>query len=70
MTGYWVSGTRVSLDSVVSAFLQGLSPEVIASERFPNLVSEAEEWRNRIYLLPLSPCQFCLIVAIIGHRRC
>ena len=25
--GYWVSGTRVSLDSVVLAFLQGLSAE-------------------------------------------
>ena len=27
--GYWVAGTRVSLDSVVYAFLDGLSPESI-----------------------------------------
>jgi uncharacterized protein (DUF433 family) len=38
--GYWVSGTRVPLDSVVLAFLQGLSPEVIASECFPTLTLE------------------------------
>ena len=28
--GYWIAGTRVSLDSVVSAFLEGFSPESIA----------------------------------------
>ena len=38
--GYWVSDTRVSLDSVVLAFLQGLSPETIASECFPTLTLE------------------------------
>ena len=38
--GCWVSGTRVSLDSVVLAFLQGLSPETIASECFPTLTLE------------------------------
>jgi uncharacterized protein (DUF433 family) len=38
--GYWVSGTRVSLDSVVLAFLQGLSPETIASECLPALSLE------------------------------
>ena len=27
--GYWIAGTRVSLDSVVVAFLEGLSPESI-----------------------------------------
>ena len=32
--GYWISGSRVSLDSVVWAFLQGLSPEAIAAECF------------------------------------
>jgi len=26
---YWIAGTRVSLDSVVYAFLEGLSPESI-----------------------------------------
>src|SRR5438093_13520370 len=38
--GYWVASTRVSLDSVVLAFQQGLSPETIASECFPTLTLE------------------------------
>ena len=38
--GYWVSETRVSLDSVIFAFLQGLSPETIAAECFPILTLE------------------------------
>jgi uncharacterized protein (DUF433 family) len=38
--GYWIAGTRVSLDSIVLAFLQGLSPETIASECFPTLTLE------------------------------
>ena len=37
---YWVVNTRVSLDSVVVAFLQGLSPEIIAAECFPALSLE------------------------------
>lgn len=38
--GYWIAGTRVSLDSVVFAFLDGLSPETIAIECFPVLTLE------------------------------
>jgi uncharacterized protein (DUF433 family) len=38
--GYWVAGTRVSLDSVILAFLEGLSPETIAIECFPTLTLE------------------------------
>jgi len=38
--GYWISGTRVSLDSVVLTFLDGLSPETIAGECFPTLTLE------------------------------
>jgi uncharacterized protein (DUF433 family) len=38
--GYWVAGTRVSLDSVVFAFLNGLSPETIAAESLPVLTLE------------------------------
>lgn len=38
--GYWVAGTRVSLDSVVFAFLDGLSPETIVAECFPVLTLE------------------------------
>ena len=38
--GYWIAGTRVSLDSIVFAFLDGLSPEVIMAECFPVLTLE------------------------------
>ena len=33
--GYWITDSRVSLDSVVLAFLDGLSPETIVAECFP-----------------------------------
>jgi uncharacterized protein (DUF433 family) len=36
---YWIAGTRVSLDSVVYAFLEGLSPEGIA-DSFDTLTLE------------------------------
>jgi uncharacterized protein (DUF433 family) len=36
---YWVAGTRVSLDSVVYAFLRGAAPESIA-QSFPVLSLE------------------------------
>lgn len=38
--GYWVSGSRVSLESVIFAFLEGLSPETIVTECFPVLTLE------------------------------
>lgn len=38
--GFWIAGSRVSLDSIVLAFLQGLSPETIAGECFPTLTLE------------------------------
>lgn len=38
--GYWVAGTRVSLDSIVLAFLDGLSPETIVEDCFPVLTLE------------------------------
>jgi uncharacterized protein (DUF433 family) len=38
--GYWVAGTRVSLESIVLAFLDGLSPETIVAECFPVLTLE------------------------------
>ncbi len=37
--GYWIVGSRVSLDSVVYAFLSGQSPESIA-QSFPVLILE------------------------------
>ena len=38
--GYWVSGSRASLESVIFAFRDGLSPETIAAECFPVLSLE------------------------------
>ena len=38
--GYWITGTRISLDSVVYAFRGGLSPETIQRECFPLLSLE------------------------------
>jgi uncharacterized protein (DUF433 family) len=38
--GYWISGSRVSLESVIFVFLDGFSPETIASECFPVLTLE------------------------------
>lgn len=38
--GYWVQDTRVSLDSVIAAFHDGLSPETIAAECLPVLTLE------------------------------
>jgi len=37
--GYWITGTRVSLDSVAYAFLEGLSPESIV-DSFDTLTLE------------------------------
>jgi uncharacterized protein (DUF433 family) len=37
--GYWITGTRVSLDSIVYAFLEGLSPESIV-DSFETLALE------------------------------
>jgi len=37
--GYWITGTRVSLDSIVYAFLDGQTPESIA-QSFPVLTLE------------------------------
>ena len=36
-SGYWIRGSRVSLDSVVYRFLEGLSPETIHADCFPTL---------------------------------
>ena len=38
--GYWLAGTRVSLDSIVVAFRDGLSPETIVTDCFPTLTLE------------------------------
>jgi uncharacterized protein (DUF433 family) len=38
--GYWMTGTRISLDSIVYRFLEGLSPESIQADCFPTLTLE------------------------------
>jgi len=38
--GYWIAKTRVSVDSVVLAFRDGLTPETIAADCFPLLTLE------------------------------
>jgi uncharacterized protein (DUF433 family) len=38
--GYWISDSRISLESVIFAFLDGLSPEAIVAECFPTLTLE------------------------------
>ena len=38
--GYRITGSRVALDSVILAFLDGYSPETIATECFPVLSLE------------------------------
>ncbi len=38
--GYWVTASRVSLESIIFAFLDGLSPETIVAECFPVLSLE------------------------------
>ena len=47
--GYYVSGTRISLDSVVCAFLRGESPEGIV-ESFPSLSLEQDYGTIAFYL--------------------
>lgn len=37
--GYWIAGTRISLDSIVYAFVTGESPEAIA-QNFPLIALE------------------------------
>jgi len=59
--GYWVTGTRVSLDSVVYRFLEGLSPESIQADCFPALTLEqvygaiTYYLHNRAEVNPLPP---------------
>ncbi|MDQ3010533.1 MAG: DUF433 domain-containing protein [Acidobacteriota bacterium] len=52
--GYWIRGTRVSLDSIVYAFRDGLSPETIARDCFPSLSLEEVYGATAYYLGHLS----------------
>src|SRR5262249_32581766 len=52
---YWIAGTRVSLDSVILAFLQGLSPEAIVSECFPVVLARLRSRSPRAHKQPPPP---------------
>lgn len=47
---YKIIGSRVSLDSVIYTFLDGLSPETIANECFPTLSLEQVQGAISFYL--------------------
>lgn len=51
--GYWIEGSRVSLDSIVYAFLRGALPEAIA-QSFP-LISLEEVYGAIAYYLAHQP---------------
>lgn len=51
--GYWITGSRVSLDSIVYAFLRGASPEAIA-QSFP-LISLEEVYGGIAFYLAHRP---------------
>ena len=38
--GYYIAGTRVSLDSIVYCFLRGESPDSISRDAFPSVTLE------------------------------
>jgi uncharacterized protein (DUF433 family) len=57
--GYWIAGTRVSLDSVVYAFLRGAAPESIALS-FPVLKLEEVYGAITYYLCHQSEVDSCL----------
>ena len=61
--GYWVAGTRISLDSVVYSFLDGESPESIA-QNFPLLSLLAGVWRDHVL-----PCQSRVCGCLSGSRQ-
>jgi uncharacterized protein (DUF433 family) len=61
--GFWISGTRISLDSVVLAFLDGLSPETIVAECFPILTLEQVYGAITYYLSHRDEVDTCLQAA-------
>lgn len=58
--GYQVSGTRVSLDSWVYCFREGLSPESIQADCFPTLTLEQVYGALTFYLHNLDEIDECL----------
>ena len=57
--GYWIAGTRVSLDSIIYPFLRGASPESIA-QSFPVLTLEEIYGAIAFYLAHQTEIDDCL----------
>jgi uncharacterized protein (DUF433 family) len=65
--GYWVAGTRVSLDSIVYAFLDGQTAESIA-QSFPMLALEQVYGAIAFYLANRSEIDIYLTQARAGFE--
>ena len=65
--GYWVAGSRVSLDSIVYAFLDGQSAESIA-QSFPVLTLEQVYGAIAFYLANRSQIDSYLVQAREGFE--
>ncbi|MGH7793839.1 MAG: DUF433 domain-containing protein [Candidatus Binatia bacterium] len=65
--GYWVAGTRVSLDSIVYAFLDGQTAESIA-QSFPVLTLEQVYGAIAFYLANRSEIDIYLTQVRVGFE--
>ena len=65
--GYWVAGTRVSLDSIVYAFLDGQTAESIA-QSFPMLALEQVYGAIAFYLANRSEIDIYLTQTRVGFE--
>ena len=61
--GWYIRGSRVSLDSVIRAFHDGLSPEAISRECFPAISLEQAYGAIAFYLANRSELDACLAAA-------
>ena len=67
MAGYWIKGTRVSLDSVVYRWLEGLSPES-TTECFPAPTLEQVYGAIAYYLSHRDEINACLKASEQGYE--
>lgn len=67
-TGYYIVGNRVSLDSVVYAFLDGLSPESIV-ESFPALTLEEVYGALAFYLANRSEIDTYIAAGALEYEK-
>jgi uncharacterized protein (DUF433 family) len=67
-TGYYIVGNRVSLDSVVYAFLDGISPESIV-ESFPALTLEEVYGALAFYLANRSEIDAYIAAGALEYEK-